>query len=581
MLELTRLSGLSRRQEMTAAFPGLDLRRRAPEGTCAWQENMSGEGYPALTVRRPRRVVRPLDRPAGCLCKDALAVVEGTKVVYNGAAVELGLSTANADCPKQLISMGAYLLIWPDKVYLNTADLSDHGSIDHRTSVQGITATLCTREGAELTVSAAGASAPESPAGGDWWLDTSGGQAALRQYDSQLALWTAATSTYVKLAAPNLGKGFSLYDGVTLSGCTGALAGLNGSHVLQAVGDHFAVIPGLLGVPEASCEGAVTLERRAPDMDFVTECDNRLWGCKYGLVDGKAVNEIYASKLGDFKNWRCYQGLSTDSYAAGRGADGPFTAAATHLGHPLFFREDSFERVYPSATGAHRIVTVQAPGVQKGSWRSLCAVGEVLYYLSPEGVQAYAGALPQSAGEALGPGPWRSGRAGAAAGIYALSVCDGAGAWHLFTCDTLRRRWHRQDGTRAMMFACQDGALRWIDEDTNLLMAADGGEEDEVVNWCAVSSVKGFDLAENEHVSRFVIRCETEGELALDLRYDDGPWEQAGSWQGRGLGSFTAPAPPRRCDHWQLRLRGAGPCRVHSVARIVSTGSDQHWRAEA
>ena len=190
-------------------------------------------------------------------------------------------------------------------------------------------------------MSAAEASAPESPAGGDWWLDTSGGQAALRQYDSQLALWTAATSTYVKLAAPNLGKGFSLYDGVTLSGCTGALAGLNGSHVLQAVGDHFAVIPGLLGAPEASCEGAVTLERRAPDMDFVTECDNRLWGCKYGLVDGKAVNEIYASKLGDFKNWRCYQGLSTDSYAAGRGADGPFTAAATHLGHPLFFREES------------------------------------------------------------------------------------------------------------------------------------------------------------------------------------------------------------------------------------------------
>ena len=66
------------------------------------------------------------------------------------------------------------------------------------------------------------------------------------------------------------------------------------------------------------------------------ECGNRLWGCKYGLVDGETVNEIYASKLGDFKNWNCFAGLSTDSYAAARGSDGPFTGAADYLGQPRF-----------------------------------------------------------------------------------------------------------------------------------------------------------------------------------------------------------------------------------------------------
>ena len=62
---------------------------------------------------------------------------------------------------------------------------------------------------------------------------------------------------------------------------------------------------------------------------------------------------------------------STDSYAATRGSDGPFTGAADYLGSPLFFKEDCIERVYPSAAGAHQIVTVRCPGVRKGSGRSL------------------------------------------------------------------------------------------------------------------------------------------------------------------------------------------------------------------
>ena len=32
-------------------------------------------------------------------------------------------------------------------------------------------------------------------------------------------------------------------------------------------------------------------------MDYVVQSGNRLWGCKYGMADGRAVNEIYASKF--------------------------------------------------------------------------------------------------------------------------------------------------------------------------------------------------------------------------------------------------------------------------------------------
>ena len=36
-----------------------------------------------------------------------------------------------------------------------------------------------------------------------------------------------------------------------------------------------------------------------PNMDFVIESENRLWGCRYGIANnGEVVNEIFA-KMGD------------------------------------------------------------------------------------------------------------------------------------------------------------------------------------------------------------------------------------------------------------------------------------------
>ena len=137
-------------------------------------------------------------------------------------------------------------------------------------------------------------------------------------------------------------------------------------------------------------------------MDYITEAGNRLWGCKYGVVDGKVVNEIYCCQLGDCKNWECYQGVSTDSYATSVGSDGVWTGAITHMGYPLFFKENCVHKVYPSNTGAHQIVETQLRGVQKGSARSLTIVNEVVYYKSPIDICAYDGSLPQSISDAFG-----------------------------------------------------------------------------------------------------------------------------------------------------------------------------------
>ena len=132
-----------------------------------------------------------------------------------------------------------------------------------------------------------------------------------------------------------------------------------------------------------------------PKMDFIVESNNRLWGCRYGVANnGKVVNEIYASKLGDFKNWNCYMGASTDSYAASVGTDGQFTGAVTHLGYPIFFKENCLHKVYGNYPANYQVQTTSCRGVQKGSEKSLAIVNEVLYYKSQNGICAYDGSLP-------------------------------------------------------------------------------------------------------------------------------------------------------------------------------------------
>ena len=45
----------------------------------------------------------------------------------------------------------------------------------------------------------------------------------------------------------------------------------------------------------------VKAERRVPDLEYLTECDNRVWGCS------SSENVIYACKLGDPTNWFSYR----------------------------------------------------------------------------------------------------------------------------------------------------------------------------------------------------------------------------------------------------------------------------------
>ena len=578
-------------------FKGYNHSLKIRDGELYDMKNLTGEHYPLLSSRRKRGTVAQLTAPAGLLAKSKLVYLDGSRLFYGGqeltgslSAAGLSISTNSAMLPKKLVSMGAYICIFPDKLYINAEDPDDCGSMEASFTAAGtVSYSLCRADGSAYAAPTLSATEPQNPANGALWLDSSDAVHVLKQYSSDSSSWSAAAEVYVKISCTGIGADFQSYDGVSISGCaapsgsgeavSAQIEELNGTKIISARGDDYIVVTGILD-GNVSQSGGVEVSRTLPDMDFVTEAENRLWGCKYGAVNGKTVNEIYACALGDFKNWSQFMGLSTDSYAASVGTDGPFTGAVTHLGYPVFFKENCLHKVYISPLGAHRIADTACRGVQSGCHESLCVVNETLFYKSRGEICAYDGSLPVSVSSALGGERYGEAAAGAMGDRYYISMKDGSGAWHLFVLDTARGFWHREDAVHALCFARADDELYYIDADTHCLMAELGstGSAEAEVDWEAVTGLFGTELAEHKYVGRVNLRMKLPVGSSADMyiQYDSEPdWCFAGHMEGVGTGSFLLPVRPRRCDHFRIKLKGKGEMKLYSLTKIMERGSDR------
>ena len=580
-------------RQIIDVFGGYNHNLRIGDGEFYDERNLCSDDYPLLTTRRQRGVYASPTNPQGMIAKDALCYVDGSAFVINEKRIEMNLSTAAEDCPKSLVSMGAYVIILPDKKYINTVEVSDRGSMEATyTSTGDVTFSLCTADGGSYGDVITSAAAPENPANGAYWLDVSGEQHALKVYSSATGVWSTVATTYVKISATGIGAQFGQYDGVQLSGIVkNGVKDLNGSAIVWAKGDDYIVVVGILdaSVTQTAADGTVKVERSVPDMDFVIESGNRLWGCKYGYADGKTVNEIYASKLGDFKNWNCFMGISTDSYAASCGTDGQWTGAITHLGYPLFFKENCLHKVYGTFPSNFQIQTTTCRGVQKGSGGSMAIVNEVLYYKSRGGVCVYDGSLPEEISEAFGGEIYSDAVGGGHRNKYYLSMKDSGGTWCLFVYDTRLGTWHKEDATHAEAWcSCQD-EMYYIDASDKKIrtVLGRGTKDTSPISWMAeTGTIMALTTSSNypewisnkKFVGRMLIRMSLDAGATMQvyIQYDSsGVWEKLWDMTGKNLRTFSFPVRPHRCDHFRLKLEGTGGAKIYSITKTLERGSDE------
>ncbi|MBE5774325.1 MAG: hypothetical protein E7337_10375 [Clostridiales bacterium] len=582
MLWLPELNRGNQTRTMTEVFGGYNRNLKINEGEWFDEKNLSSDHYPLFAERRKRGLYHTgADTIHGIIAKDALAWVEGGRLYYNGYPISgITLSEEEDMLPKQLVSMGAYLCIFPDNVYFNTQDHTDSGYMGARFTTAGeVTYTPARIDGTAYENIAE--EKPESPANGDLWLDTSGDIHVLKQWSEATSMWVDVPTVYTRISYRGIGTNFKQYDGVSLSGMAGTdqIAALNGDVILQAVGEDYIVVIGLIDRAYTQENASVTIERKIPKLDFVCESGNRLWGCFYGMHEGKMLNQIFASKLGDFKNWNCFMGIAGDSYAVSVGSDGPFTGAITYLGYPTFFKENCIHKVYGSMPSSYQVQTNQVRGVQRGSEKSLAILNEILYYKSMTDICAYDGSLPTGISHQLGGVMYKNACAGAVNGRYMVSMQDMDGGWHMFAYDPIRGIWHREDDVQAVGFAHWGHELYFIDAGKNAVMTAFGteGAPENNIHWYAESGLIGYEMPDRKYVSRFNLRMKLDrgASVSLAIEYDSsGMWQEQGTVTGAGTDAFVFPVIPRRCDHFRIRLEGRGGVRIYSLTKELEQGSD-------
>lgn len=633
-----KLQELERYREMTTVFGGYNHQISCAEGQFFDMKNMTSSYYPILSPRKSRGIIKDLVNPQGILSKEDLWWIDDKVLYKNGEKVSLSGVIFNDTTPKTLAKMGAYIIVMPDKVWYNT-ETGKGGYMEHKFNAyegQIITFSLCEADGTPIEWQTSEYYKTTAPKDGDYMMSiSSSGKPSLKTYSGTTGAWLTVASTYVQISAGGIGEGFDKDDGIKITsyssiGCGGvkitttkdeesgettttveSLFDVGLEHFLVNTEENGAlstntyvvnktpnsiVVPGILGMPSVPEEGGDAglmgegeepakepiifgIERRVPDMDFITECGNRLWGCS------KDGHEIYCCKLGDVKNWNSFKGISTDSWAATVGSDGKFTGAITYLGYPMFFKEGSFIKIAISTTGGHQMKETVCRGVQKGSGSSLAILNETLFYKSPNGVCGYNGSLPFGISDELGADKYYDAVAGAVGDKYYISMRGSDGKYDMFAYDVKNGLWCREDDTQALFFCKHKDDLCFVNGSDKRLYSVGGtipysfteSGKEEPCEWFTESGAIGYSSPDYKYCARINLRITLEAGTSVDfyVQYDScGEWEHKFNMSGKGTRAYSIPFVPRRCDHFKYRIVGKGDCKIHSITKTIEEGSD-------
>lgn len=639
----------------------------------------------------------------GITTKQGFCFVEGNRFYYkspnDNVYHDIG---AVEDSEKQFVSLGAYILIFPDKkyfwsaMYLHYDDeewLKEHNltksayfgdlGADMEFGGVGISLNMCNVYGEDYEFEYIQENIPEPEDGvinnGAMWLDISSQPAKMMQYSDSYSGWLEITSNYIKVTVSgDITSAFKDWDGITLSGFPDALNDFNSATVIYKTGKNedgtsWFVIPGIISpataidsniifdasksnennsivyyytlydelITETDNEGRtkkihtyfadseksvqvytytvedpgfdasggsstfketieiskskVNAQRKIPDMDFVAELDNRLWGCS------SENHEIYASKPGDPFNFNYFLGGASDSYVLTIGSDGDFTGCIAHLGYMLFFKENMVHKIYGTKASNFQLTSVAVRGVEKGSSKSLCIVNETLFYKSESGIMMYQGSLPEGISDELGNERYYNAVAGCCNNKYYISMQDSKSIWHLFSYDTVFGLWHKEDNTQFRYTLTLPDNLYYIDGEYHLksiltnsdsfivkrLISDDEYENTEYSNICENFFDWYYETGnlyagsiDSKYISRlrFLFTIFSNTRLYFYIKYDDADWKfitvKKYDYTGTNEDTHNLPIITRRCKRMKLKVVGSGNCLIKAVAMSIEAGSE-------
>lgn len=595
-MNLPEIQNTNDNLQITGEFLGVNAGLRIADGEWSDMSNMTNDYYPALGNRKKRAILGHLDKPQGILGGKYFTYVDDNKLFRDEVHV---CDLDELNCERKLVSMGAYIVVFPDGIMYNTAD----GSVDRIdnlvTTSENPTLTLCKLDGtnydATNTVTSDTAPADKSK----FWIDTSAEPVVIKMYSTNSSEWVSIPTTYVKIQAEGIGVGFSSYDAATIEGIDDTAPvynnwKINGSNIIYDAGEDFIVVAGLIDKTFTNSK-PITVSRKAPEMDFVCELNNRLYGCS------SAKHEIYASKLGDPKNWQAYMGLDSDSYAATVGTQSDFTGAISYNGAVYFFKDDGYHRIYGTKPSNYEVVWKPCRGVQQGSEKSLVIFNDYLVWKSREGIIMFDGST-SLVSDKLGPEPLYDAVAGSYRNKLYVSMRDKDYRYRNYVYDLIKKTWCIEDGYRYKYIEYANGGMYAIDSNGIVYVINSEkvykklfpskeiipdktlfpsyvitGEVEDRFEWYFTSGDIGLENPYQKYIKRLDIRValDCDAYMKIDAMYDDSDvWEECIRYYATKKRTYSIAIPVVRCDHLKLRFSGQGGIKLYSIAKVIESGSD-------
>lgn len=615
-------------ESMTSSFYGLNRNLKIADGEFYDMQNLTSDDAPVMEVRKRRGI------PTMTYQQNPMAII--TRAVGDAgtyAPVWLDGIYLNAGPDQQidltpygyggdgtgrtLVSMGAYIIVVPDMIYVNTVDEDDRGRISDTYTAPS--ASVWTAVVADYEGNVADYAMGTEPQGteaeplenGDLWHKTGTG-AGLFRYDLDAEEWYSVGG-YLKISGTKSEAPVEIKLKSTLAaGDTLRISGF-GDEKLDRVGTvvktdekrmndipaTYILVEGMITSPKLQASGTVKLERVIPKMDFVCEANNRLWGCRYGDDgSGNFVNEIYCSARGDFFRWIAGAADNDDSPVTfSVGTDGAWTGAVNYDGYPTFFKERVMYRVSGFGASGFAIYDTQCMGVDRGAQNSLAVVKNVLYYKSASAIMAFDGSLPVPVSNVLGSLRGYTGAVSGACGskLYvSLWKKTGAGGTtdrHLYVLDTDKGLWHREDASEIESMAAAGDNMYFVHVDRRTdntvkrtimtVEPLEGATADEMetprITWYAETGIIGLESPAAKYLKKVAMRLRLDAgsTVRISALYDSiGTWKQIGAVETSVMRTSAITLTPERCDHLRLRLDGIGGCQIYSITKTFEDAED-------
>lgn len=325
------------------------------------------------------------------------------------------------------------------------------------------------------------------------------------------------------------------------------------------------------------------IKRTCPDLDFVYEHDNRLWGVS------NDTNTIYACKLGDPTNWEYYQQTSMDSYYAEQGSNGYWTGISYYQNHLLFFKEDCIVKCYGTSPSTYQLNVIKAAGVEKSSKGSLATVNGMVIYNSPVGVMAYEGDYPYNISKKIADKKLTGVVAGSDNVKYYMSVYDGTIPDGLYVLDIDNAVWHKEDGRpkefggertgdviRADEFLFHNGRLYALNNDDHILYQIHDSDDRSEIEWSATLGPFTEYLEDHKVYSKMDMRIKKSEDATLKfyIKIDEGEWEECNLGVSSTNLCYHQTIVPRRCHEFSIKIVGKGDVRIDSLRRRFRKGTE-------